>query len=522
MAGMDIVYSVQQYVSKMTEGVSGMKALLLDKETTGVVSMVCSRSQVLEKEVFLFQRLDAQRRGQMLHLKAVVFLRPTRENIEMLVRELLDPKFGEYHLFFSNVLSNDAVRSLAQADHLELVKQLREVYADFFALSPTSFSLNLPPHSSAISTPVADRTRDGDQQEEALDFGRGDDAPPVVDIPAAPSTGERGAEAAGAAAAGGAQSVVLSPVTDPFFRQTAYSDFGSLHDQIHAKLGELKRANPELAGGGGNMAFGSIAEMQKFVERYPELNKTKDNVSKHVNLLHALSRMVDAHSIMEVSEVEQQLAAVQDHKAAHKQEVRDLDKLRLVCLYALRYQKEGIDKGTIAAFSRLLPARPVPSSSSSSASPGGPGAAAPGAGGQPLPHYCKFPEILLRVNAVVMQGIKGFSSQAAENAYMLHEPLLLRLLKALDKAKLPQDKYPYRPYASGKAAEEAGRALKRGPAEVMVFIVGGATYAEARVVAKFNEENRHVRVLLGGSTFLNSSSFFESLAARAAALHPPA
>jgi hypothetical protein len=45
----------------------------------------------------------------MLHLKAVVFLRPTRENIEMLVRELMEPKFGEYHLFFSNVLNNDAV-----------------------------------------------------------------------------------------------------------------------------------------------------------------------------------------------------------------------------------------------------------------------------------------------------------------------------------------------------------------------------------------------------------------------------
>ena len=71
MAGMDIVYSVQQYVSKMTEGVSGMKALLLDKETTGVVSMVCSRSQVLEKEVFLFQRLDAQRRGQVLSRRRV-------------------------------------------------------------------------------------------------------------------------------------------------------------------------------------------------------------------------------------------------------------------------------------------------------------------------------------------------------------------------------------------------------------------------------------------------------------------
>ncbi len=39
------------------------------QETTLIVSMVFSRSKVLEKEVFLFQRLDAEKRGQMLHLK---------------------------------------------------------------------------------------------------------------------------------------------------------------------------------------------------------------------------------------------------------------------------------------------------------------------------------------------------------------------------------------------------------------------------------------------------------------------
>jgi hypothetical protein len=98
----------------MMEGVSGMKALLLDKEvcdvcpwhsmwkfrcavfpdmltfqTTAIVSMVINRSQVLEKEVFLFQRIDAQGRGEMLHLKAIVFLRPTRDNIELLAKELM-------------------------------------------------------------------------------------------------------------------------------------------------------------------------------------------------------------------------------------------------------------------------------------------------------------------------------------------------------------------------------------------------------------------------------------------------
>ena len=129
-------------------------------QTTAMVSMVISRSQVLEKEVFLFQRIDAQGRGQMLHLKAIVFLRPTRDNIELLAKELMAPMFGEYHLFFSNVLSNDAVRTLAQADTYELVQQVREMFADFYALSPSSFSLSLPANMG-FTTPLADRARDG-------------------------------------------------------------------------------------------------------------------------------------------------------------------------------------------------------------------------------------------------------------------------------------------------------------------------------------------------------------------------
>jgi len=71
-----------------------------------MVSMVISLSQVLEKEVFLFQRIDAQGRGQMLHLKAIVFLRPTRDNIELLAKELMAPMFGEYHLFFLSLPAN--------------------------------------------------------------------------------------------------------------------------------------------------------------------------------------------------------------------------------------------------------------------------------------------------------------------------------------------------------------------------------------------------------------------------------
>jgi hypothetical protein len=51
------------------------------------------------------------------------------------------------------------------------------------------------------------------------------------------------------------------------------------------------------------------------------MTKMKDNVSKHINILHHLSRIIDQYHLLQVSEIEQQLAAVQDHKAAHKQVV---------------------------------------------------------------------------------------------------------------------------------------------------------------------------------------------------------
>lgn len=117
-----------------------------------------------------------------------------------------------------------------------------------------------------------------------------------------------------------------------------------------SKLEEFKQANPAMTHG-ANVSFKTIGEMQKFVERYPQMHKMKDNVSKHVNLLQCLSKIVDRRELMAVSELEQQLACVQDHKGAFKHlvsmlggeggtnyKITDKDKMRLVMLYVLRYQ----------------------------------------------------------------------------------------------------------------------------------------------------------------------------------------
>lgn len=110
VAIMNVTLAVKQYISKMIEiSGPGMKVLLMDKETvrtdpgllavlvlssvysnvtvsdgvcvcvqTSIVSVVYTQSEILQKEVYLFERIDSQNRDNMKHLKAICFLRPTK------------------------------------------------------------------------------------------------------------------------------------------------------------------------------------------------------------------------------------------------------------------------------------------------------------------------------------------------------------------------------------------------------------------------------------------------------------
>lgn len=66
---------------------------------TSIVSMVFSQSEILQKEVYLFERIDSHSKwDNMKHMKCIVFVRPTSENISLLSRELRYPKYGVYFI----------------------------------------------------------------------------------------------------------------------------------------------------------------------------------------------------------------------------------------------------------------------------------------------------------------------------------------------------------------------------------------------------------------------------------------
>lgn len=71
---------------------------------TSIVSLLYSQSEIFLKEVYLFERIDTNVRNEGLkHLKCIVFIRPTKENVEYLCNELKYPKYGTYYICKYNI-----------------------------------------------------------------------------------------------------------------------------------------------------------------------------------------------------------------------------------------------------------------------------------------------------------------------------------------------------------------------------------------------------------------------------------
>lgn len=95
------------------------------------------------------------------------------------------------------------------------------------------------------------------------------------------------------------------------------------------------------------------------------------------------------------------------------------------------------------------------------------------------------------------KGLKG-----VENVYTQHSPLLETTLQNLIKGKLKEGSYPF---------IEGGGTTRDKPQDIVVFIIGGATYEEAKMVAGINASSPGVRIVLGGTTVHNAQTFLDEV-----------
>jgi len=567
---MDVVQAVSGYITKMvsagdsaTAGTSSakMKLLLLDKDTVSIVSASVTQSTLLSHEVYLTDRLDNQNREKMRHLRCLCFVRPSPDSIQLLIDELRDPKYGEYYLYFSNVVKKSSLERLAEADDHEVVKLVQEHFADFNVINPDLFSLNftLPQQriwrdtpdmwnseslqrstegilavllalkkkpliryekNSLLAKKLATEVRYHMTQEEQLFDFRKVDTPPILLIldrredPATPLLNQWTYQAMVHQLLGvrngrvdlsdvpdirdELKEIVLSQDQDPFFKKNMYMNFGDLGGNIKDYVEQYQSKTKN------NANIESITDMKRFIEEYPEFRKLSGNVSKHVTLVSELSRRVGGESLLEVSELEQSLACNDNHSADLKNIQRVLqlpnvtpeNKVGLVALYALRYEKHP--SNSLAMLVELLSA----------------------AGGVPARQADLVAKLSFYHNSLQQSQAAGgiadifesggiFSGARAikglkgvENVYTQHSPLLETTLQNMIKGRLKDQQYPF---------VDGGGTTRDKPQDIVVFIIGGATYEEAKTIAALNASSPGVRVVLGGTTIHNASTFLEEV-----------
>ena len=280
---------------------------------------------------------------------------------------------------------------------------------------------------------------------------------------------------------------MLGVSSDEFFARTYTLNFGDYgRGDTQARRGVQEKGKER------DDNLNSIADMQRFVEQYPEIKSFIGNVNKHVAVMAELSRMVTSGGLMNVSTVEQGLACDDAHSTAVEavlstlgdDKVSFIRKACIAALYNLRYEKTRNEMPQIQAILRprahATRSRARPSMRRGRAARRGGGARAAQRWGIPV-HNQK---------SVFRRALPAFKTCTLGT----NPPS--RPYSTMPPRKLSTNDYPYLD-TSGQNTDFK---------QIFIYVVGGVTYSEAAIVSEFNKANPNgPRFILGGSCVHNSN-----------------
>jgi len=522
-----------------------------------MISLALSQSEILKEEVYLFEKLGQSNREPMTHLQAICFLRPTESTLEDLKKELRDPKYGTYYLFFTNTVSEQYLREIAYADELEVVKEVHEYYADYYAVNADTWHLGmrgpgvLDANQSVWSGSVLSRITDGlaacllslkvrpsvrVQRTSSLAMQVGQSIKSRIENSSTFHVGQTKQNAplllimdrnedpvTPLLTAWTYQAmlhqilnmhnnrmdlshvpnireelkqVVVSSTQDDFYKEHMYDDFGDLGVAIKDFVDQFSRETHS------NSKLESIEDIKRFVEQYPNFRKTSGSVSKHVALMSELQRQVGQRKLLEVSKVEQELACHEEHDGAVVNVgqllripggISNNDALRVVLLYALRYASRP-DNHMEEYVNILLRDYQIPEQQLIAI--------------RLVREWSapskRSPGLDLLDNASWLSSVSDKMKRGlvgVQNIFTQHQPLLKKILTLVKEQKLDPSAYPF----------VVGQPSKAPPTDIIVFIVGGITFEEAAMIHSLKAANDGFSYVLGGTGLVRPDDFIKDM-----------
>ncbi|EFC50279.1 vacuolar protein sorting [Naegleria gruberi] len=538
---MNALKSLKEYILDMVESVNGVKVLILDEYTRDVVSVVTPFSMIMQKEVFLVDLLSNHTRQKLSNMRAIVFIRPTKDNAYLLKEELSDPKYQSYNVFFSNVVDEEILHRFAEIDKNEMVKSVFEYFTEYLALDNSIFSLNMPKtfkmmtSRSETSDTLVPKLTDGltsvllslrkrpivRYQKNSIPCkllaqnlserisGRDKSMKGIFDFKMDYETRyHTKAPPAPILLILDRRDDAITPLLTQWTYQAMIHELIGLNNNVIKYPSDEKREevftaqydeffSQNMYENWGDLCknvkkivdryqqnhdmkenIQSIEDLANFMKNFPIFKKQQQEVEKHITMVTELRSIVSRRKLLDVSEVEQELVCGQTHDNIFEELKKIIKNENTLKLDALRLVIiYSLRYEDRKSELKLL--KELLEDKGVEETWLVDGAIRFGGKSARTPGLFDEQPKSLSITSLFKKVASEFQDKEVSNVFTQHKPRLYETLEFLFKGKLDTEKYPFISDTS-----------KDIPQEVIVFIVGGITYEEASAVELFNSKAR--------------------------------
>lgn len=362
--------------SQLAASVKG-RVLLVDQHTMAIISMSYSHSQLLQNDVILVESINKSAQlSPMKHLNCIVYVKPSRDSIQLLCQELQAPHYNSYQIFFNNSVNKSDLEAVALADVHKAVNQVTEVFQDYSILNDNLFEVS-PLHvapgkrsvieecSSLLSLllgvkkcPVIKYDTQSIELKrlasEVLyyinsnsnnnlfdELNQHNDLPPLLVIldrkidPVSPLVapwtyqlmiheliGINRNVVRTPGASGQAELLPLSETSDAFFHETMYFNYGDLTDRFQKYVDLYKKQTKQSSI--ENLKTQDLSELKKILTRFPEYKKLSNNILKHLNIISEIDLNISKQNLWLIGELQQTILCDLESFATIKSKMADL------------------------------------------------------------------------------------------------------------------------------------------------------------------------------------------------------
>lgn len=546
------------------------RVLLLDKHTAAVLSMSYSQSQLLQQDVILIELIDKQHSlKQMKNLDCIVYIKPTTESLNYLAREVAQPHFSKYQVYFNNVVSKQRLEKLAELDDFEVITRVMELFQDYQVVNDNLFQVNevlntmtdhtvIDESNSIVSLLLALKRCPIIAYESNLvelrklsseilyninlnsnnnlfdDLNRHLDTPPILLLldrqndPITPLISPWTYQSMIHEFIGIKNNTIKLPLekdavvlADKFYQLSVYLNYGDVTDKFQKYVEEYKKETKQT-----NIdSSTNLDDLKKMLTKFPEYKKLSQNILKHLNILSELDRQINLESLWQIGELQQIIAGNLENHQSIKNKIIDIfnnpristiNKVKLLILFIVRFprQQNEIDN-FIKLLSDAVATQPVITRSQQLL----------------LESFKKLfptynfetasdhtpaqntardePKFFNKAKINNLFGGGNTNSDRNDNIYMQYSPRLRSLLTSLITNRLSQMKQ-LTVLTPDKVTSQYGP-YDGVIQDIIVYFKGGVTYEEARIVHELQQAYPNVNLIIGGDEIVNSNDWLELL-----------